>query len=189
MKRLLYRKAGPTVPVTRDGPSPEDAAGLVHAGAFVARLTATTSARAIEELGNALRPALGDLVESALIAVLEREIVAPTGLGDEVAIPHAAVNGLERPVVALGLAPDGIDFDAPDGKPARIVFLLLLPPKAFEREVRVLAALARSVFDEKARVALLEAKTSEDAVRILDEHARRVALSAKGPRMASLTDL
>lgn len=189
MKRLLYRKAGPTAPVSRDGPSPEDAAGLVQAGAFVARLTATTSARAIEELGHALRPALGDLVESALIAVLEREIVAPTGLGDEVAIPHAAVNGLERPVVALGLAPDGLDFDAPDGKPARIVFLLLLPPKAFEREVRVLAALARSVFDEKARIALLEAKTSEDAVRILDEHARRVALSARGPRMTSLTDL
>jgi len=84
---------------------PEDAAHLVRAGAFVPKLLSTTSARAIEELGHSLRGALGDLVEPALIAVLEREMVAPTGLGDEVAIPHAAVPGLSRPVVALGLSP------------------------------------------------------------------------------------
>jgi len=190
MKRLLY---GPTAAAagapgsTRLGL--EDAAALVRAGAFVGKLGATTSARAIEELGLALRPALGDLVEPALISVLERELVAPTGLGDEVAIPHAAVEGLKRPVVALGLSPDGIDFDAPDGRAARIVFLLLLPPKAYEREVRVLAALARSVFDDAAREALLASKSVEDAVRCLDEHGRRIAGDAPGPRLASLTDM
>jgi mannitol/fructose-specific phosphotransferase system IIA component (Ntr-type) len=115
--------------------------------------------------------------------------VAPTGLGDEVAIPHAQVEGLTKPVVALGLSPAGIDFDAPDGRPARIVFLLLLPPKAYEREVRVLAALARSVFDDAAREALLGATSSEDAVRCLDEHGRRVAGQTPGPRLASLADM
>jgi mannitol/fructose-specific phosphotransferase system IIA component (Ntr-type) len=158
-------------------------------GAFIARLAATTSARAIEELGNALRPAIGDMVEPALIAVLERELVAPTGLGDDVAIPHAAVEGLSRPVVALGLAPQGIDFDAPDGRPARIVFLLLLPPKSFEREVRVLASLARSVFDEQARNALLATKSTEEAVNCLDEHGRRIGGGASGPRLASFADI
>jgi hypothetical protein len=69
------------------------------------------------------------------------------------------------------------------------VFLLLLPPRAYEREVRVLAALARSVFDEAARAALLEAKTLEEAVRCLDEHGRRIATAQPGPRMASLTDI
>ena len=170
---------------------PDDAANLVRAGAFVPKLVAATPARAIEELGHALRSAIGDLVEPALIAVLEREMVAPTGLGDEVAIPHAAVPGLTRPVVALGLAADGIDFDAPDGRPARIVFLLLLPPKAYDREVRVLAGLARSVFDEQARAALLTMATTDDAVRCLDEHSRRIAAAAQagGPRLASLTDM
>lgn len=186
MKRLLYVGRPPSS--TRPGAA-DSAAALVSAGAFVPRLTATTSARAIEELGHALRPTLGDLVEPALIAVLEREIIAPTGLGDEVAIPHAAVEGLNRPVVALGLAPHGIDFDAPDGKPARIVFLLLLPPKSFEREVQVLAALARSVFDEAARKSLLEATTLEQAVQSLDEHGRRIAGRAPGPGMASLSDI
>jgi len=187
MKRLLYRPLAGMPTSARSGS--EDAASLVRAGAFIAKLSAATSARAIEELGHALRPALGDLVEPALISVLERELVAPTGLGDEVAIPHAAVEGLNRPVVALGLSSDGIDFDAPDGKAARIVFLLLLPPKAYEREVRVLAALARSVFDEAAREALLEAASLEDAVRCLDEHGRRIASAQPGPRMASLMDI
>lgn len=186
MKRLLY------VPFAgAGGPKSglDDAAALVRAGAFVPRLSAATSARAIEELGHALRGAIGDLVEPALISVLERELVAPTGLGDEVAIPHASVEGLSRPVVALGLSEGGIDFDAPDGRPARIVFLLLLPPKAYEREVRVLAALARSVFDEAARSALVGASSLEDAVKCLDEHGRRVAGGAPGPRIASLADL
>ncbi len=188
MKRLLYVPLRSSGGPTSSGRL-EDAAALVRAGAFIPALQASTSARAIEELGHALRPVLGDLVEPALISVLERELVAPTGLGDEVAIPHASVEGLNRPVVALGLSHDGIDFDAPDGHNARIVFLLLLPPKSFEREVRVLAALARSVFDEPARSALVKATTMEDAVRCLDEHGRRIASGAPGPRMASLTDL
>lgn len=184
MKRLLYSGLG-----TLPGVSSDEAAGLVRDGAFVPVLGSSTSARAIEELGRALRPTIGDLVEPALISVLERELVAPTGLGDEVAIPHAAVEGLNRPVVALGLSSAGIDFDAPDGKPARIVFLLLLPPKAYEKEVRVLAALARSVFDEAAREALLQAKSLEEAVRSLDEHGRRIAGQTPGVRMTSLTDM
>lgn len=172
MKRLLY---GAFPGVTAD-----DAAGLVRDGAFVPQLSSSTSARAIEELGRALRPVIGDLVEPAVIAVLEREMVAATGLGDGVAIPHAAVEGLDRPVVALGLSGGGVDFEAPDGRPSRIVFFLLLPPKAYEREVRVLAALARSVFDEDARRALLGARSLEEAVRILDEHSRRVGGQGSG---------
>lgn len=187
MKHLLYGPHQGAVPTERT--HDEAAAQLVQAGAFLPELTAATSAHAIEELGQALRPMIGDLVEPALIAVLERELVAPTGLGDDVAIPHAAVEGLGRPVVALGLAHEGIDFDAPDGRPARIVFLLLLPPKAYEREVRILASLARSVFDETARQALMATTTVAEAAECLEKHAKRVAAGAPGPRLTSLTDI
>lgn len=183
MKRLLYPSAG------RGGIRADDAAGLVREGAFIPLLASSTSAHAIEELGRALRPAIGELFEPALISVLERELVAPTGLGDDVAIPHAPVEGLTKPVVALGLSPTGIDFDAPDGRPARIVFLLLLPPRAYEEEVRVLAALSRSVFDETAREALLGTTSLEEAVRCLDEHGRRIAGQAPGVRIPSLADI
>ena len=190
MKRLLYAPGSGTSSSKHSGPL-EDAASLVRAGAFVPNLVAATSARAIEELGHSLRGTIGDLVEPALIAVLERELVAPTGLGDDVAIPHAAVEGLTRPVVALGLSSDGIDFDAPDGRAARIVFLLLLPPKAYEREVRVLASLARSVFDAQARSELLRVTNVEDAIKCLHRNGLRISAAAKGsgPRMSSLTDI
>jgi Kef-type K+ transport system membrane component KefB/mannitol/fructose-specific phosphotransferase system IIA component (Ntr-type) len=181
MKRLLYSG-------TAKGPV-DEAAQLVRDGAFVPVLASATSARAIEELGRALRPVIGELVEPALIATLEREMVAPTGLGDDVAIPHAAVEGLQKPVVALGLCPNGIDFAAPDGRPAQIVFLLLLPPKAYENEVRVLAAIVRAVYDEPARRALLAVSTLEDAVRCLDENGRRNADGRRRPRLTPLADL
>jgi K+:H+ antiporter len=187
MKRLLHVHAPGGPSSSRTG-AQDDAASLVRAGAFLPKLTAATSARAIEELGHALRPAIGDLVEPALIAVLERELVAHTGLGDEVAIPHAAVDGLVKPVVALGLSREGIDFDAPDGRPAKIVFLLLLPPRAYEKEVRVLAALARSVFDEGARSALLGTDSLEGAVRCLDDHGQRIAGEGRGARTSGLAD-
>jgi len=181
MKRLLY------APKLDSNAMLDDAARLVNDGAFIPSLKATTSAHAIEELGRALTETIGELVEPALISVLERELDAPTGLGDDVAIPHAAVEGLARPVVALGLSRAGVDFDAPDGRPARIVFLLLLPPKAYENEIRVLAALARSVFDAAARESLLRAQTLEDAVHSLEEHGRRIR--DRVPRTRSLADL
>ena len=127
--------------------------------------------------------------------MLEREPVAPTGLGDEVAIPHAAVEGLKRPLLAMGRAPRGIDFDAPDGRAARFVFLLLIPPRAFEDEVRILASIARATFDARARENLATASGLDEVTRVLGESARRTiesqrpkpagARGAGGPRGSS----
>ncbi|MDB4944834.1 MAG: putative Na/H antiporter [Labilithrix sp.] len=184
MKRLLQSGKGET-PASASENVPDDAASLVKAGSFVHHLTATTAGAAIEELGQSLRLSLGELVEPAVIAVLERELIAPTGLGDDVAIPHAPVEGLTRPVVALGLSAGGIDFDAPDGRPAHIVFMLLLPPKAYARELKVLSNLARSVFDEKARSMLVRATTQEEAVQVLEANVTRIGVAPLGssPRL------
>jgi Kef-type K+ transport system membrane component KefB/mannitol/fructose-specific phosphotransferase system IIA component len=57
----------------------------------------------------------------------EREKLAATGIGNGVALPHARVVGLSQPIVAVGLSDSGVDFDAPDGRPAHVVFLLLTP--------------------------------------------------------------
>jgi Kef-type K+ transport system membrane component KefB/mannitol/fructose-specific phosphotransferase system IIA component (Ntr-type) len=178
MKRLLYRREDEA-----------DVVALLRRGAFVPTLRARTSAEAITELAAALEGTLGTLLPAARDAVLERERMATTGLGDEVAIPHAAVEGLKEPVLALGRAPHGIDFDAPDGRSARIVFLLMMPPHAFEQEVRVLASIARSVFDEAARDALLTAPDTATVLRVLGQSAARVAVATSGPRTASLADM
>jgi Kef-type K+ transport system membrane component KefB/mannitol/fructose-specific phosphotransferase system IIA component (Ntr-type) len=177
MKRLLYRA------------HEEDVVTLLRRGAYVADMRARTAAEAIEELIAALGSTLDSIGEPARVAVLERELMAPTGLGDEVAIPHAAIDGLKHPLLALGRSREGVDFDAPDGRPAKIIFLLLMPPRAYEQEVRVLASIARSIFDARAREELLAASNFDAVVRVLGQSARRIEEQSHGPRAASLADL
>ena len=170
MKWLLYREE-----------AEEDVVTLLRRGAFVADLHASTPNEAIAELVRALGSLLTGVKRSARSAVLERELVAPTGLGDEVAIPHAAVEGLARPLLALGRAPRGIDFDAPDGRPARIVFLLLFPPKAYADELRILASIARATYDARAREDLIAATTLDEVTRVLAQSAKRTRESHRPP--------
>jgi mannitol/fructose-specific phosphotransferase system IIA component (Ntr-type) len=171
MKWLLYREE-----------AEEDVVMLLRRGAVVSELHARTPSEAITELVRALGSLLAGRKREARDAVLERELVAPTGLGDEVAIPHAAVEGLERPLLALGRAPGGIDFDAPDGKPARLVFLLLIPPKAYEEEVRILASIARATFDQRAREELASASGIDEVTRVLTRSAKRTRESTRPKR-------
>jgi Kef-type K+ transport system membrane component KefB/mannitol/fructose-specific phosphotransferase system IIA component (Ntr-type) len=162
MKRLLYREE-----------AEEDVVTLLRRGAYVEELHAATPGDAITELVRALGSLLTGRKRDARAAVLERELEASTGLGDEVAIPHAAVEGLTRPLLALGRSPRGIDFDAPDGRLSRVIFLLLIPPKAYEEEVRILASIARATYDARAREELMAARGIDEVVRALMRNAKR----------------
>lgn len=63
--------------------------------------------------------------EEALLALLHRESQQSTGIGGGIAIPHGHIHYLPRAVASLGVALDGIDYDAMDGRPVFVVFLLL----------------------------------------------------------------
>lgn len=170
MKHLLY------------GEEPdEDVVTLLRRGAFIGELHARTPNEAIAELVRALGSLLTGKKRLARDAVLERELVAATGLGDEVAIPHAAVEGLDKPLLALGRSTEGIDFDAPDGRPARFVFLLLIPPKEYDEEVRILASIARATYDARSRADLVAASGIEEVTRVLSESAKRTRESMRPP--------
>jgi len=134
----------------------------------------------------ALESQLGDMAPRAIRAVLDREATASTGLGDEVAVPHAAIAGLSQPVMALGFAREGVEFNAPDGRPARIVFLLLMPPRAHDQEVRILASIAEAVFEPSQRERLLNVKSSQELSALLSVRPlRRASRSSR----ASLADV
>jgi len=179
--------SGPTMKLMLRGVDEETLATLLRRGAWVERLSATTPAGAIEELAASLRGKLGDIEARAARAVLDREATASTGLGDEVAVPHAVIAGLSKPLMALGFSPDGIDFNAPDGQPARIVFLLLMPPRAHDQEVRILAQIARAVIEQPARTRLLQAKTLNEVLTLVS--ASRPRPGSMPPRRASLADI
>jgi Kef-type K+ transport system membrane component KefB/mannitol/fructose-specific phosphotransferase system IIA component (Ntr-type) len=177
--------SGPAMKWMLRGEDEGTLAALVRNGAWVERLVADTANQAIAELVASLRGPLGNREAQAVGAVLARERDASTGLGDEVAVPHAIVPGLDRPLLALGFAPSGIDFNAPDEMPSKIVFLLLMPPRAHDQEVRILAQIARGVLEPGARERLLRAASVDDVCATLSTHAQVELRAARG----SLADL
>lgn len=100
---------------------------FIKGKAFAPGLRARTSGEAVEELAAALGPLVGLRPEAIARAVLDRENIAATGLGGGLALPHARLDGLTAPAVAVGLSREGVDFDSPDGMPARLILLVLTP--------------------------------------------------------------
>jgi Kef-type K+ transport system membrane component KefB/mannitol/fructose-specific phosphotransferase system IIA component (Ntr-type) len=190
MALLTSLISGPTMKWMLRGVDEETLTVLLTRGAWVRRLAATTATAAIEELIAALtggsRP-LGGLEARAVRAVRDREAVAPTGLGDEVAIPHAVVPGLERPLLALGASAQGIDFNAPDDRPAKLIFLLLMPPRAHDQEVRILAQIARAAIEPASRAKLLEAPTIAEVFAHFSR--TQQPLPGRSTRRVSLADI
>ncbi|HSY22677.1 MAG TPA: cation:proton antiporter [Polyangiaceae bacterium] len=187
MALLTSLISGPTMKWMLRGVDEETLTVLLTRGAWVRRLAATTASAAIEELIEALGRPLGGLEARAARAVRDREAVAPTGLGDEVAIPHAVVPGLERPVLALGASADGIDFNAPDERPAKLIFLLLMPPRAHDQEVRILAQIARAAIEPASRAKLLEAATLAEVFAHFSR--TRQPMPGRSTRRVSLADI
>ena len=102
------------------------------------------------------------------------------------AIPHAAVEGLDAPAPGpRSLAPRASTSTRPDGRPARLVFLLLIPPKAYEEEVRILASIARATYDARSREELLAASGLEEVTRVLAQSAKRTRESMRPKRTPS----
>jgi mannitol/fructose-specific phosphotransferase system IIA component (Ntr-type) len=151
--------SGPAMSILLRSVVEDDLSTLLRRGAWTRALAASSAAEAIEELLASVGSQLGELAATARREVFHREGISPTGLGDEVAIPHAAIEGLKGPVLALGFSTNGIDFKAPDGRPSRVIFLLLVPPRAHGREVRLLAAIANAVLTPERRTKLLAAST------------------------------
>ncbi len=102
----------------------------------------TTKAEAIKELAELLRTSrhLKDF-DAYLKAVLEREEVGTTGIGDGIAIPHARTDTVVDFVVAVGRSTKGIEFDSVDGKPVNLMILMGTPLGKLGEYLRVLAHL------------------------------------------------
>lgn len=125
---------------------------------FVAALTEREPLRAIELLTDRAAQAAGVDPALARRRVLDREALVSSALGNGLALPHARIPGLSEAHIAVGLAPEGIDFDAPDGQPVRVVLLMLTPEDDAEVHLGLLADVGRRF--STAEVAELCARAS-----------------------------
>ncbi len=105
----------------------------------------------------------------------ERERLGSTGFGRGVAIPHARIAGLSRPVAALIKLRQPADFAAADGLPVDIVFGLLSPENSGATHLHALAAISRLMRDERVHDALSEAPDEEAIYGLLTNAADRYA--------------
>jgi Kef-type K+ transport system membrane component KefB/mannitol/fructose-specific phosphotransferase system IIA component (Ntr-type) len=151
------------------------------------RLLATTKQGAISELVTLLYE--NGLVmdrERAVQAVFEREQSLSTGLEYGLAIPHARTDAVTRLVCAVGLKKEGIDFDSADGKPVRIVALVLAPDTAATPQLQLIAQVCR-LLNEQGRAALLACDTAEDMFVVLTGGSAGAAAPARGKQASLLT--
>ena len=100
------------------------------------------------------------------ISVMEREAKLSTGLGHGVAVPHGKTQGVDRLVAAFGIKRDGIHFDAADGQPVKLFFMLVSPQSVSGPHVKALAQIAKFLRTDKNKEKLLNAKTSEEVYTI-----------------------
>ncbi len=91
----------------------------------------------------------------------EREKLGSTGFGRGVAIPHARIPGIQRPVAALLKLDHAAQFNAADGLPVELVFGLLSPENSGAAHLHALAAISRLLRDEDVRDALADAPSEE----------------------------
>ncbi len=96
----------------------------------------------------------GDAIYAALIA---RENMGSTGVGQGIAVPHARVEGLKRPFALFARLERPIDFESIDGRPVDLVFLLLTPSEAGSDHLAALACVSRRVRDGAVAQKLREA--------------------------------
>lgn len=118
------------------------------------------------------------LIEEVLVpdihaAILRRDELGPTGVGEGVAIPHAWHAGLTRMVVALAVSTKGIDYPSIDRQPVHIVLLVLSPPRKENEAAKqaVFETGLRHLREPAVRARLIAARTPRevrDAVRLAD---------------------
>lgn len=120
----------------------------------------TNKADAIYTLGDLMDKGsnLSDKAEY-LEAVFAREESGSTGLGDGIATPHAKSAGVKEAGLAAMVVPNGVDFEALDGQPSRLFFMIAAPEGAADTHVEVLSKLATMVIDPDFKNALIQAAT------------------------------
>ena len=102
-------------------------------------------------------------------SLFAREKLGSTGLGQGIAIPHGRIKGLRDAIGAMIRMREPIPFDAPDGLPVNLIFVLLVPERATDVHLQILSELAQMFSDKPFRTQLLSAPTADAMQRLIAE--------------------
>jgi len=132
-------------------------AKLLTPSHIVLDLQASSKKRLFEQAGLLFENHDGVARSLVFDSLFAREKLGSTGLGEGVAIPHGRLKGLKEARGAFIRLAQPVPFDAPDGNPVALVFVLLVPEKATEKHLQILSELAQMFSDRALREALARA--------------------------------
>ncbi|OPJ57985.1 PTS fructose transporter subunit IIABC [Clostridium oryzae] len=143
---------------------------LLSSDTIILNLTAASKAEVLDELINKLNDA-GKLVDKEEFknAIWARENQFSTGVGDGVAIPHAKTSAVKSSALAFGYSANGVDYDALDGKPVNIIFMIAGEENADNEHLETLSRLSVLLMNEDFRNRLVTAKTEDELLSIIDK--------------------
>ena len=138
--------------------------------AVTANIKATNKEGIIRELVDLLAKAEGIKNKEDLVKILlNRETLGSTGIGQGVGIPHGKTNAVKKLVAAFGICHEGVNFDALDGEPVYIFFLLVAPEDSAGPHLKALARISRLLKDKFFRESLKSLTDEKAILKLLRE--------------------
>lgn len=144
----------------------DDLSDILHPSAVFAGLAVPNKKTLFQQLAGAAERLTGAEPRLIVERLAERERLGSTGFGGGVAIPHGKLEGIDHVVGAFARLAAPIDFQAIDGMPVDLVFLLLSPPAAGVEHLKALSRVSRRLRDRNF-VSKLRGAGSEDALYAL----------------------
>ena len=130
----------------------------------------------INELATLLSSKYPELNHDTIITILnEREKLGSTGIGYGIAIPHGKLKiNSDKLYISLGISKKGIDFNAIDGKPVYIFFVLLAPEQATKKHLMALAKISRILKKSTLKEKIINATSKEDIYKMIKEEDEKI---------------
>ncbi len=141
---------------------------IIKPDLFIPKIQAREYKGAIKEM--TLIAAKNMEMDGATLAsmVINREQIMSTGIGNNIAVPHARLDELKKPLLVIGLSKKGIDFNAPDGKPAKLICMILSPANQQETQIYILSELSKIFINVLARESAIAAQSYNDFVAAIN---------------------
>ena len=140
---------------------------LLTEDVILPKLAVKSRKQVLLKMSNVIASANDLDLQETFNAIVERERLGSTAIGDGVLIPHARVEGLTDVCGAFASLAEPIDFDAIDDRPCDLVFMLIAPMNAGADHLRALARVSRAINHAETRQALRDALTPEAVLDVL----------------------
>lgn len=149
---------------------------MITADLIIPNLSASSKKKAFRAIAEEIAETIGGDADDLLNALMDRERIGTTGIGCGVAIPHIKVPNTERMYGVLVRLEEPVDYDAIDGEPVDIIFMLLAPAESkTTQHLKMLAHISRFLKDEKTCAALRAAEEAKHMTALLTEWANSQA--------------